>query len=102
MDVIDMTREEKINKAFEELLDKSGICLSERPTLRMWYKMGAKFADGHPIDEIDWKLVRVLASVFLMGAMTSCTDYSGTDEDYARWAVSRADALVKELKGEEP
>ena len=46
-----MTRADEINKAVEDLLDEAEIGPEYMPTLKMWYKMGAKWADSTMVDK---------------------------------------------------
>lgn len=106
-----MTREEQINKAVESLLDEADVDILNRPLLRMWYKLGANFADKNPIDRTDWRQVRIQAAIAAMQGIFANEKinqdvdktFSSAEKVYeaqAIIAVSQADALVKELKGE--
>lgn len=99
--MIDMTREEQISKAVEEIFNNADIALEDRAMLRMWYNMGAKFADDNPKDTVDWQQVRIQAAIAAMqGMCASKSFFSLTNECIPQIAVKYADALVKELKGE--
>jgi hypothetical protein len=100
-DVIDMTREEQVNKAVEDLLNEAEIDILDRPLLRMWYKLGVNFADKNPIDRTDWQQVRIQAAIAAMqGILSNQSSVVVRDEVIIRESVSLADALVKELEGE--
>jgi hypothetical protein len=117
MVMIDMTREEQISKAVEEIFNNADIALEDRAMLRMWYNMGAKFADDNPKDTVDWQQVRIQAAIAAMqGFLASKTMMEIVDETVkigqlqgievsadsaiSRMSIGFADALVKELKGE--
>jgi dTDP-4-amino-4,6-dideoxygalactose transaminase len=111
MDVINMTREEQINKSLHDLFKGAGIDELERLKLGLWYKMGAKFADDNPKVGVNWQQVRIQAAIAAMQLMQTdetfkrwvqeAVDEGGVYyEEYPRIAVNIADALVKELKGE--
>jgi hypothetical protein len=95
-----MTRAEQINKAVEEIFNNADIDIEDRTMLRMWYSMGAKFADDNPKDEVNWQQVHIQAAIAAMQGLLACSETRGTYESFARDSVGYADALVKELKGE--
>ena len=104
-----MTRGEQINKAIEEIFNNADIALEDRAKLKMWYSMGAKFADDNPKDGVNWQQVRVQAAIAAMqGLCNSCHDncireIMGRMDERRSLTISHlsivlADALVKELK----
>jgi hypothetical protein len=97
-----MTREEQINKAVEDLLNEAEIDILARPVLRMWYKMGANFADKNPIDKTDWQQVRIQAAISAMQGFCANPNYfelnSGATIPEA--AIVYSDDIIKKLKGE--
>jgi hypothetical protein len=106
-----MKRAKQINKAVEEIFNNADIALEDRAMLRMWYSMGAKFADDNPKNETNWQQVRIQAAIAAMqGLCNSCHDNCireimermGERRSLAisHLSIVLADALVKELKGE--
>ena len=96
-----MTRAEQINKAVEEIFNNADIALEDRAELRMWYSMGAKFADDNPKDEVKWQQVRIQAAIVAMqGLLSNEKQVHIKVSEAAYMSVLYADALVKELKGE--
>ena len=61
-----MTREEQINQVVEELLEKAGVDTECRDVPKLWFKLGANFADSHPVSNIDWQQVRIQAAIAAM------------------------------------
>ena len=54
-----------------------------------------------PLNTIDWQQVRIQASIAAMQALRSNTGYNQcTPVEIAKFSITYADALVKELKGE--
>jgi hypothetical protein len=79
-----MTREEQINKAVENLLDSAGVDMECRDVPRLWFKLGANYADNHPVSYINWQQVRIQAAIAAMQLIQ-------TDETFKRWVKERVD-----------
>lgn len=96
-----MTREEQISKVVEEIFNNADIPLEDRANLRMWYKMGATFADDNPKDKTNWSQVRIQAAIAAMqGLLSNEKQVHIKVSEAAYMSVLYADSLVKELKGE--
>lgn len=84
-----MTREEQINKAVEEIFNNADIPLEDRDNLRMWYKMGAKFADETMIEKACAYLKEELINSrdnfgYAVVASFDTTDLDGFIEDFKK------------------
>jgi hypothetical protein len=97
-----MTRAEQINKAVEEIFNNADIAIEDRAMLRMWYSMGAKFADDNPKDEVNWQQVHIQAAIAAMQGFCANPNYfelnSGATIPEA--AIVYSDDLIEKLKGE--
>lgn len=95
-----MTRGEQINKAIEEIFNNADIALEDRAKLKMWYSMGAKFADDNPKDEVNWQQVRIQAAIAAMQGICANEEAFENMENslIVRNSVELSDLLVDQLK----
>jgi hypothetical protein len=92
-----MTREEEImnDHSLASYVDKQRGWISEA------FMDGVIWADENR--PVDWQQVRIQAAIAAMQALRSNTGYNQcTPVEIAKFSVTYADALVKELKGEYP
>ena len=110
-----MTREEQIKEYISTFIEQYAESVDCHPKevehIGNFIRVGINWADRHPKDEVNWRQVRIQASIAAMqGLCNSCHDncireiMRRTDErrslTISHLSIVLADALVKELKGE--
>lgn len=109
-----MKREEQINKAwelaFKNIVESIGTERTREEVACIFFELGCRWADEN--NSVDWQQVRTQAAIAAMQGMLSndCSVHSAMDmsekvhrlpsDVLATMAVSQADALIEELKGE--
>lgn len=109
-----MTREEQIKKAwesaFKNIVESIDTERTREEVACIFFELGCRWADENK--PVDWQKVRIQAAIAAMQGMLSndCSVQSVMDmsekvhrlpsDILATMAVSQADALVEELKGE--